>query len=89
VSDPTPVVHFAGLVVTISEHLRQRCAWCGVVLVDQDLTAVMVPAGTEDRPFPTWEVGTLVGVSGGASWTVPLAFGETLPPGSCADGELR
>jgi len=29
-------VHIAGLDVTASDHLRQRCAWCGLLLVDQD-----------------------------------------------------
>ena len=78
-------VHIAGLDVTVSDHLRQRCAWCGILLVDQDLTAVAVPAGTEDRPFPRWPSNALVVVEGGASALLPVPPMGVLPVGTCVD----
>jgi hypothetical protein len=33
----TGIVHLAGFEVRFGERLRQRCAWCGEVMVDQEL----------------------------------------------------
>lgn len=70
------LVHIAGPAVQIGPLLRQRCAWCGAVLVDYDLTRVAVPV--------TWAVGELVAVADYASWYVPLELGAELPEGYCA-----
>jgi ribosomal protein L24E len=75
------VTHIAGQHVTIDDHyLRQRCAWCGVVLLDYDLHRVAVPVGQEGPPA-TWPGGALVTVAGGASW---IPEGEQLPDDACA-----
>lgn len=34
------IVHLAGPDITMNAHLRQRCVWCGYVLIDQDLTRI-------------------------------------------------
>lgn len=77
------VVHIAGLDMQVGPYLRQRCGWCGAVLVDYDLDRVAVPVGQDPRPG-TWTPGNLVAVDGSAWYTVPHADGDTLPEGSCA-----
>lgn len=52
--------HVAGPAMQIGPHLRQRCMWCGAVLIDQDLTMVAVPIEDADKQFPTWEPGALI-----------------------------
>lgn len=77
------VIHIAGPDITVGPLLRQRCAWCGAVLVDYDLTRIAVPIGQDPRPA-TWSVGALVEVDGSASWVVPHVDGEQLPADACA-----
>ncbi len=87
------VVHIAGLDVEIGPRLRQRCAWCGAVLidVDQTLVAVKIPEGkTEkqaradgDLKMPTWAVGSLVMIDGGVKAAVEHKDGERLPSNCC------
>lgn len=36
------VVHIVGLDITVGTQLRQRCGWCGAVILDQDLALVAV-----------------------------------------------
>jgi len=56
------------------KHLiRQRCMWCGTVLINADLNLVAVqikPGETEAPPFATWEAGGMVGVNGNMMWLV-------------------
>lgn len=79
------VVHIAGNDVQIGDQLRQRCAWCGTVLVDHTLSQLMYEASTppEERRPATWPVGGLVEVDGGASWTVEHNDGDPLPDNAC------
>jgi protein gp37 len=72
------VVHFVGPDVQIDNMLRQRCSWCGDLLIDYDLSRTASPCGeacqagcdpAHHRPA-TWPDGTLVEVDGGASWAV-------------------
>lgn len=86
--DPAEIVHIAGLDVKIGRHLRQRCAWCGAVLIDValDNVARAITEGPPDNDdVPTWAVGKLVGMSadGGIAWEVEHADGETLPTSCC------
>lgn len=58
------VTHIAAQdIVVEGRYLRQRCAWCGAVLLDYDLARVAVPIGQEGPPA-TWEAGRLVRVDG-------------------------
>jgi hypothetical protein len=83
------LVHVAGPVVTVNERQRQRCAWCGTLLLDYDLKniAVQIPDdGSPPPPPATWPVGAQVAVDGVASWEVlqtkdPLL----LPDNSCVE----
>jgi hypothetical protein len=37
------VIHLAGPAITIDEHRRQRCSWCGTIIEDVDLSRVSMP----------------------------------------------
>lgn len=76
------ITHIAGLVITLDGHVRQRCAWCSTILVDQELANVAVPDDQPDKSFPTWPVLRLVTICGNASWT--LGEDERLPLTACA-----
>lgn len=76
------IVHIAGPDIHVDQLLRQRCAWCGAVLMDYDLARVAVPEG-QDRGIGTWPVGALVEVDGGASW-ITGNEGDRLPVNACA-----
>lgn len=77
------IVHIAGPDIQVNNQLRQRCAWCGAVLVDYALERIAVPEGQDPRPA-TWPVSELVEVDGNASWIRPHTDGEQLPENACA-----
>lgn len=62
------VIHIAGPDITVDGHrLRQRCCWCGAIIIDVDLhnVAVKLEEGeTEGRPYARWQPGSLVRVVG-------------------------
>lgn len=75
------VTHVAGLPVTMHGiHVRQRCAWCGAIIEDQDLTRMAAPIGQQSSAFPTWEVGVMVRIDGGCYSTVD---GDKMPEDAC------
>lgn len=85
------VVHIAGQQIDIGgRYLRQRCAWCGYILIDYDLTmvAVAVEPGEEPKPPAMWTTGALVLVDGPMSTTVDHKDGDKLPATSCVTVEL-
>lgn len=85
-AETTLTGHIAGVEITINDRwIRQRCAWCGYVLADYDLTRVAVPIGQPGRPGG-WETGAIVMVDGNASWVVEIA-GYDLPAETCARRE--
>jgi hypothetical protein len=65
------VVHIIGLDVLLDGHLlRQRCAWCGHLLVDDDQSMMMMPLnddGSVPDPPGAWPVGALVEVFGSST----------------------
>lgn len=79
------VTHIAANEVTIgANRLRQRCAWCGAVLLDYDLERVGVavePGEVAESPA-VWPMGRLVRVFGGQSYVLPDA--NELPDDACA-----
>jgi len=77
------IVHIAGVDVQVGALLRQRCSWCGAVLIDYDLDRIAVPVGQDPRPA-TWPVGELVARDGVASYIVEHVDGADLPAESCA-----
>lgn len=95
-----PTIHFAGLEVRIGNLLRQRCAWCGLDLLDYDLTCTASPcdercaAGCkpEHHHPATWPAGALVRVGGinpRVTVLVPHADGDPLPEGTCFDADTE
>lgn len=83
-SSTAPVTHIAGADITIGgRRLRQRCSWCGAILLDYDLAnvAVMVEPGEQAEPPATWPVGRLVRVHGGMSTVLDET--EELPEDAC------
>lgn len=83
------VTHIAGEHVVISDrYMRQRCAWCGDVLLEYDLARVAVPVGQPGLPA-TWSVGSVVRVEGNMSHSVELdATHPVLPDDACARNPL-
>lgn len=86
--EPEGVVHIAGACITLfGMFMRQRCDWCGAILLEYDLRRVAVPAGQDAMPG-NWAPGSLVRVDG--NMTAEIANpqeveGEVqLPPDSCA-----
>jgi hypothetical protein len=82
------IVHIAGTRVQIDDKLRQRCAWCGAVLIDYDLASLAVPLGQDPTPA-TWPEGELVLVDGALSVHVEHVDGDDLPEASCARLEAK
>lgn len=79
----TALTHIAGIDVQVGARLRQRCAWCGAVLIDYDLANIAAPVGQEGRPA-TWTIGGLVEVDGGLSVAVDHEPEHPLPDNACA-----
>jgi hypothetical protein len=76
------ITHIAGLDITVNTRVRQRCGWCGAVLIDDDLAHIMVPVG-QDATLPRWPVGGLVLIDGNASVLVDHNDGDQLPADAC------
>jgi hypothetical protein len=76
------VIHVAGVHIQIGKYLRQRCGWCGAVLLDYDLSRIAVPVGEDPTPA-TWPMGSLVSVDGNLSVLVDHEDGTNLPEGAC------
>lgn len=78
--------HLAGPVTTWQGRwMRQRCAWCGVVLLDYDLERT---ASLDGEPPASWPDGALVVTSGAMSQVVePRRSVEDpevlIPPDDC------
>jgi len=59
------VTHLAGIDITVEgRFVRQRCSWCGELLISTDVTILAVPVG-QDNTFRSWEVGAWVEVTTG------------------------
>jgi hypothetical protein len=79
------VTHLAGEPICIADrYCRQRCAWCGEILIDMDLTTIMVPIDQADKGPAAWPVGSWVRVDGPASFLVE----GPRPDDSCATLEI-
>lgn len=81
-----PVVHIAGLPVRIGGQLRQLCAWCSAVLIDEDLSRSVGLPGQEGGP-PAWPAGELVRCQGNLTVVVEHMDGADVPGDCCARAE--
>ena len=59
--------HVAGPPMKCNERVRQRCSWCGAVLIDQDLTLVGMMLNEDGTvpAFPVWGEGDYIRIDGG------------------------
>lgn len=91
-----PTSHIVGMDVSIGPLRRQRCAWCGHLLVDEDLSRMswpLNPDGTDPGPPGLWPIGAVLAVDGPVQYVVDeddwpeseIYPGEKrLPDGCCA-----
>lgn len=85
----TTETHLAGPAITVDgRYMRQRCSWCGAVLLDYDLANVGVPEG-QDGPSG-WALDAMIRQSdhGAVSYVVEpersaTGDGVKLPDDSC------
>jgi hypothetical protein len=89
VSDLAPVTHIVGPEITIGgRRMRQRCAWCGAVLLDYDLAnvAVQVEPGEQPEPPAVYPYLRLVRITGGGGFRLNAVLDDTdqLPDDACA-----
>lgn len=83
----TAVTHIASDHITINDRfLRQRCGWCGAVIIDVDTARMATPIGQEG-PYPTWPVGMLVLMDGPVSCYVNLE--GRLPDNFCGAEQMN
>jgi len=87
------VVHIATPPIQVGPLLRQRCGWCGALLLDYDLAGLASPCDERcqaggcapENHYPaTWAGGDLVEVDGACSSVVPHIDGDELPAHACA-----
>lgn len=78
-------IHIAGFPVRVGNRQRQRCAWCGVVLIDDDLANMAVFPADAPIEGSKFEPNALVAVDGPGSWIVRHENGAPLPAGWCGD----
>ena len=80
-------IHIAGVAVRVGTLLRQRCAWCGDVLIDLDLVNIAVAPNEDGSPGDgpgTFAPYALIAVDGLGQWVVPYEEGSELPLRCCA-----
>ncbi len=76
-----PVAHvIAQELILEGRYRRQRCAWCGEALLDEDLSLIMVQEGQELPP--AFESGTWLEVEPGFMQIVTPEDGK-FPKNSC------
>ena len=80
------MIHIVGLDIRIGSRVRQRCAWCDVVIEDVDLSLMMAPEGAP--PWRPWNPGELLDVTGNMRSVVKHEDGSALPDGMCVDVDI-
>jgi hypothetical protein len=76
-------VHIAAYPIVIGGRFqRQRCGWCGAVLIDNDWSR-MATVGEWSEPA-TWPTQGLVLIDGALATVVEHVDGDPLPPNCCA-----
>lgn len=81
-------VHWAGAWLRVGPRLRQRCAWCGAILIDVDLDHISRPISdvesiAPDDPtcgFPVWGSGSFILHDGPVWRVVPAPPEDTIAP---------
>lgn len=82
------VTHIAGVDVEVQgRFLRQRCSWCGELLLDYDYANTAMPG--EWRKPEHFEIGRLVRVHAGNPRRQEALTDDDLPDDACALAEPR
>lgn len=72
------ITHFASNTITIEGRFkRQRCVWCGVLIIDYDMSNMASSDGSEPA---SWETGCMVQVDGNHS---SIVEGYKMPDNCC------
>ena len=79
---PGTISHLVGPDVTFRDLLRQRCQWCGVALVDEDLSLMAWPE-EQGPPSFFWTVGRWVRIVPGNPSMMSLIETEIETCGEC------
>jgi hypothetical protein len=60
------VSHYPSTALFYGTRVRQRCAWCGYLIIDQDLalTEVLLNEDGSTPEFPTWPMDKWIEVTG-------------------------
>lgn len=80
------VTHISGLEITVEgRYMRQRCAWCGEILLDRDLQTTMVAPDEDGNvpPISSWKVDSLIRIKPGNPTISSMLDDERLPSDFC------
>lgn len=60
----TEQIHLAGPAITFITRVRQRCMWCGYVLIDEDIARIGAEVSDDGNVivFPVWPVEEFIRV---------------------------
>lgn len=75
------IVHIVGPVTDIGPRRRQRCTWCGTILLDYDLTRIALQR--DDDAAPAFPAGALLEVDGNCRAVLAHEDGAPLPANAC------
>ena len=79
------VAHLVGPCITAhGRYRRQRCSWCGIALIEDDLALIMTAPGCEGGPGQ-WAPSTWVEVEEGNPRRTSslVGFEDSMPENSC------
>lgn len=77
-------VHIASnRIIVEGRYHRQRCVWCGALLIDDDLAMQMVEVTHAHEEPPSWPVGGLVRIEGENPRHSSAVDSEKLPNDCC------
>jgi hypothetical protein len=80
---PPVTIHIVGNGVMVGTVSRQRCAWCGFLLMDDDWAAMATGPGSSAAPH-WWPDGELIEVGDNWKSVIQHPKSEPLPPACCA-----
>lgn len=76
--------HIASNAIIIEgRYHRQRCVWCGALLIDDDLSMQAVPTDQADKAIPCWKTGGMVRVEPGNPRSSSKVESDKMPDDCC------
>lgn len=86
-TETSGVSHIVSHLVQVGPYRRQRCVWCGAVILDEDLSRMswkLAEDGTDPGPGNGWEAGGVVEIDGSMTRVIP---GEEWPLSADGSGD--